>query len=60
MKIDIEKIRTIPELLKTKSREEIAKEWAVSVGTVSYWIGQLRSKGLVIENKKVKKLIDSL
>ena len=39
MIIDIEKLRAIPELLKTKSRKEIAKDFGVAVSTISDAIG---------------------
>ncbi len=58
MIIDIEKLRAIPELLKTKSRKEIAKDFGVAVSTINYWVKQLRGKGIVIENRKNEKLID--
>ena len=60
MKITIENLKLLPELLKTKTRTEISKEWNVSLGTINYWVKQHRSKGIVIENRKLGKLIDKI
>ena len=58
MKVDLEKLKSLPELLKTKSRKEIASEWGLKPTAINYWVKQLRGKGIVIENKSNRKLID--
>lgn len=60
MKINLEQVRTLPELLKAKSRKEIALEWGVNPTAINYWIMKHRSKGTVIENKEVKSLIEKI
>lgn len=58
MIVNLEKLQSLPELLKTKSRKEIASEWGIKPTAINYWVKQLRGKGIVIENRKNKKLID--
>ena len=60
MKITIERLKELENSLKTKRREEVAKEWGVCLATINYWVKQLKEKGVEVNNYKHKKLIDLL
>ena len=60
MKITVEQLQSLTELLKTKSRKEIALEWGVAQSAINYWVKKLREKGAIIENKNKNSLINEI
>jgi biotin operon repressor len=59
-KLSKEQIAKIPELLKTKTTEELATEYGVSKQNINYWINRFKSKGVVIEVFKKDSLLERI
>lgn len=59
-KLTQEKIAELPELLKTKSRGEVARLWSVSAQNINYWVKQYEKRGVVIPKLKRSNLIDKI
>ena len=59
-KLKQEQIAELPELLKTKTRGEVAKLWNVSAQNINYWVKQYEKKGIVIPKLKRSNLIDKI
>ena len=53
-KLTKEQITAIPELLKTKTRKEVAEMYGVSRQSITRWVAELRKRGFVIENQKTR------
>ena len=60
IKLTQEQVATLPELLKTKTRVEVAREWKVRPQNITYWVKQYEKRGVEMPRIKKESTIDKI